>query len=256
MSADENDRREMTLRAKLSLPEAAAPPWSLLSALISAAVLLICLVVVGPALASLLLGSGEITPSLLMLSWALGMGLCLVYTGVSRRSSAESWTALRLGPGHLPRPLMLLLGAAIALALDLVVNLASGQFLPVPEIYGFQSGGAASLLLAALLLIILQPLAESLVFQAILLPSLRWRLGPWLGVFVASALYVAMHLLVFWSAYAEIYDQTWHGLVYPALLALAFNLLRVYTASSSAVIIARMSAGLMFLLTALVVAGA
>ena len=255
MSAESNDRREMTRRAKLSLPEDAAPPWSLLSAILSAAVLLVCLVVVGPALASLLLGSGEITPVLLMLSWALGMGLCLMYLGVSRRSSAESRAALRLGPGHLPRPLVLLLGVAIALAADLVVNLGSGQFQPVPEIYGFNSGGAASLILAALLLIILQPLAEALVFQAILLPSLRWSLGPWLGVFVASALFVALHLLVFWAAYAEIYNLAWHGLAYPTLLALAFNLLRVYTGSSSSVILARMSAGLIFFLTALAVSG-
>ncbi|MYD10905.1 MAG: CPBP family intramembrane metalloprotease [Chloroflexi bacterium] len=256
MSAEIDDRREMTLRAKLSLPEDAAPAWSLLSALLSACVLLVCLVLVGPALASLLLGSQEITPFLLMLSWALGMGLCLIYLGVSRRSNAESWAALRLGPGHLPRPLVLLLGVAIALAADLVVNLGSGEFQPVPEIYGFNSGGAANLLLAALLLILLQPLAESLVFQAMLLPSLRWRLGPWLGVFVASGLFVARHLLVFWAAYADIYKLAWHGLAYPALTGLAFCLLRVYTGSSSSVIIARMAAGLIFFLTALAVSGA
>ena len=255
MSANANKRREMTLRAKLSLPEDAAPPWSLLSAALTAAVLLICLIVVGPALASLLLGSQEITPFLLMLSWALGMGLCLVFVWVNRRSSAESWAALRLDPGHLPRPLVLLLGVAIALTIDLITNLASGQFLPVPEIFGFYSQGTASLILAALLLILLQPLAESLVFQAILLPSLRWRLGPWPGVFITSALFVALHLLVFWAAYAATYDLAWHGIIYPALTGLAFSLLRVYTASSSAVIIARMGAGLMFFLTALAVFG-
>lgn len=255
MSAQHNARREMSLRAKLSLPEAAAPPWSPLSAALTALVLLICLTVVGPALASLLLGSQTITPILLMLSWALGLGLAIVFALVNRRSSHESWAALRLIPGHLPRPLVLLLGVAIALALDLVVSLASGCFLPVPEVYGFQLYGAAGLILAALLLILLQPLAESLVFQAILLPSLRRRLGPWPGVIATSALTVALHLLVFWSAYADKYDLTWRGLVFPALIGLAFCLLRVYTGSSSAVIIARMAAGLMFFLTALTVVG-
>lgn len=250
-----NDRRELSLRAKLSLPEEAAPPWSMLSAALAAAVLLICLIVVGPALGSLLLGSQAVTPYLLMLSWALGMGLSIVFVLVNRRSSAESRAALRLGPGHLPRPLVLLLGVAIALAIDLVVNLASGEFLPVPEIYGFNAQGTASLALAALILILLQPLAESLVFQAILLPSLRWRLGPWPGVFAASALFVALRALVFWAAYANTYDLVWHGFVYPALMGLAFSLLRVYTGSSSAVIIARMGAGLMFFLTALAVFG-
>ncbi len=250
------DRREMSLRAKLSLPEDAAPPWSLLSAALSPLVLLICLIVVGPALASLLLGSQEITPFLLMLSWALGMALSVVFVWVNRRSSPESLAALRMSPGRLPRPLVLLLGVAIALAIDLVTNLASGQFLPVPEIYGFQAYGNGGLILAALLLILLQPLAESLVFQAILLPALRWRLGPWPGVIAASALFVVLHLLVFWAAYADAYDLVWHGIVYPALTGLAFSLLRVYTGSSSAVIIARMGAGLMFFLTALAVFGA
>ena len=245
----------MSLRAKLSLPEDTAPPWRTLSAALSVAVLLICLTVVGPALASLLLGSQAITPFLLMFSWALGMGLGIVFTLVNRRSSAESWAALRLGPGHLPRPLVLLLGVAIALAIDLVVNLGGGKFQSVPEIHGFQTQGPAGLILAALLLILLQPLAESLVFQAILLPSLRWRLGPWTGVFAASALYVVLHLLVFWSAFADEYSLLWYGLVYPALMGLAFCLLRVYTGSSSAVIIARMGAGLMFFLTALAIAG-
>lgn len=246
----------MSLRAKLSLPEDAAPPWSLPSAVLTAAVLLICLILVGPALASLLLGSQAVSPFLLMLSWALGMGLCLAFVWVNRRSSPASRAALRLSPGRLPRPLVLLLGVAIALAIDLAVNLASGQFLPVPEIYGFQSRGTASIVLAALLLILLQPLAESLVFQAILLPSLRWSLGPWPGVLVTSTLFVILHLLVFWTAYATTYDLAWHGLVYPALLAFAFCLLRVYTGSSSAVIIARAGAGLMFFLTALALFGA
>ncbi len=256
MNADANNPRDMSLRARLSLPERAAPPWSLLSAALSAAVLFICLIVVGPALASLLLGSQEITARLLMLSWALGMGLSIVFTLVNRRSSPESWAAMRLEAGHLPRPLVLLLGVAVALAIDLVVNLGGGRFLPVPEIYGFQSQGGAGLVLAALLLVLLQPLAESLVFQAILLPSLRWRLGAWPGVIAASALFAALHLLVFWSAYAAAFDLFWHGLVYPGLIGLAFSLLRVYTGSSSAVIIARMGAGLMFFLTALAIFGA
>ena len=255
MSLNPKDRRELSLKAKLTLPETSAPPWSLVSAALTAIALLISLILVGPALASLLLGSQEVTPFLLMLSWSLGMALTVIVVLVNRRSSAESWKALQLGSGNLPRPIVLLIGVAIALAIDLIVSLASRQFLPVPAIFGFQSQGAASLMLAAFLLILLQPLAESLVFQAILLPSLRWTLGPWGGVFATSALFVALHVLVFWAAFATSYNFFWYGIIYPGLTGFAFCLLRVFTASSSAVVIGRMGAGLIFLLTALAIFG-
>ena len=251
MTNSEKDRREMTLMAKLSLPEASAPPWSLLSAALTVFVMLIFLVVVGPALASLLLGSDLITPFLLTLSWTLGMALTILFVLVNRRSTPESWRAVLLRRGLLPTPIALLLGVAIALAIDLIISLGSGQFLPLPEIFGFQSQGSTSIFLAALLLILLQPLAESLVFQAVMLPALRWKLGPWGGVFATSALFTVLHLLVFSAAYREAYDSLWYGIIYPALTGCGFCLLRVYSQSSGAVIISRMGAGLIFFLTAL-----
>ena len=161
MPETNTDRREMTLRAKLSLPETASPPWSTLTALLAVFVMLICLIVVGPALASLLLGGTDVTPFLLILSWTLGMALTIAFVTVNRRSSAESWRALQLHKGRLPLPIVMLIGVAIGLAIDLIVSLASGQFLPVPEILGFQTRATASLALAALLLVILQPLGRN-----------------------------------------------------------------------------------------------
>ncbi len=252
MSEQRQERGEMSVLARLSLPEASAPPWSLLTAGLSAMVMLVCLILVGPALASLLLGSEEISPFLLMLSWALGMAFTILFVLVNRRSSAESWRALRWQRGRLPLALVVLVGVAIALAIDLVVSLASGQFLPIPEIFGLHSQGAASLILAALLLVLLQPVAETLVFQAVMLPALRWKLGAWGGVCATVVLCTALHLLVFSAAYGETYDSFWYGIIYPALTSLAFCCLRVYSGSSFAVIIGRAAAGLIFLLTALV----
>ena len=256
MPETNTDRREMTLRAKLSLPETASPPWSTLTALLAVFVMLICLIVVGPALASLLLGGTDVTPFLLILSWTLGMALTIAFVTVNRRSSAESWRALQLHKGRLPLPIVMLIGVAIGLAIDLIVSLASGQFLPVPEILGFQTRAGASLALAALLLVILQPLAETLVFQAVLLPALRWKLGPWGGVLATSALYTALHRLVFSTAHGGSYDSLWYGIIYPASLSVAFCLLKVYTGSSSAALAGRVGAGLIFLLTAVALLGA
>lgn len=255
MSDAAADRREMSLLAKLSLPEASAPPWSVLTAILTLGALIVCLIVVGPALASIALGAAEVTPALLMLSWALGLALTTAFVLVNRRSSAESWRALRFVRGRLPLPLTLLIGVALALATDLAVSLASGRFVPAREIFGLQPQAAGSVVLAALLLLVLQPLAETLVFQAVLLPSMRWTLGAWRGTLVTSLAATALHFQVYSQVVDPRYDTLWHGFVMPFALALLFCLLKVYTGSSSAVLSGRIGAGLMFLLTALALYG-
>lgn len=246
------ERREMSLKEKLSLPEASKPPWSLLGALLTVFAMFVCLIGVGPALATLLMDSDQITPFWLMLSWTIGMACTILFVVVNRRSSADSWRRLQLRRGVFPLPIAILLGVSVALVIDLLVGLGSGRFLPVPEILGFHLQDARTVIVALLLVVLMQPLAESLVFQAVLLPSLRWRLGPWAGILVASLLQVAVHYLVFPIEIDGHYDAIWHSIIYPALIGFAFCLLKVYTVSTSAVIIARMGAGLIFLLTALV----
>ena len=253
MTQKQTDRREMSFMQKLSLPEA-APPWPIATAAMTAAVILINLIWIGPAMSSLLLGSNQPSPLLLMLGWTFGLALTLAYVLVNQRSSQESWQTLRLTPGFLPLQIVLLVGVAVALG----VGLAVGEFLPVPEIYGFQTHGLAGTLAAALLLGLMQPIAEGLVFQAVMLPSLRSTVGPWSGVLITSALSALLHYAVFFSHSQAQYGAGgafWHGLAYPLLTGLAFCLLKVYTGSSRAVIIGRVGAGLVSWLTALALVG-
>jgi membrane protease YdiL (CAAX protease family) len=248
MNEFSKERREMSLKEKLSFPEANEPPWNLLSALLTVFAMFICLAIIGPAFVAITATSAAPTPFKLMLSWSIGMALTTGFVLISRRSSDESWRALQLQKGNLPLPLVLLYGVAIGLSVGLLVSLASRQFLPIPEILGLLRRAPSSVIVAALLLILLQPVAETLVFQGVILPTLRWRLGPWGGVIFTSGLFTAIHLLVFSAATLVTF---WYGIVYPALIGLAFCLLKVLTTSTRAVIIARMGAGLIFLLTAL-----
>ncbi len=254
MNEDRKNRREMSLLEKLTLPEASEPPWSLFSATLSYGVMFLCLTVIGSSLVTLGSARQVLFSSELKLGWALGMAITIVFILVSRRSSDESWKALRLVKGELPLPLALLVGIAIALALDLGVSLASGEFWPVPQIWRFQPQDAWGLLLAALILIVLQPLAETLLFQAMLLSRMRWTFGHWGGLVGTSALYTALYYLVFIEPYA-FYDPIWHGIVFPAGIAIFFSLLKVYTQSSAAALLGRMGAGLVLLLTALAIYG-
>lgn len=249
------DHREMTLRQKLASVEE-PPPWGLPSALLAWLALFVCLTIVGPALAAIMLGSAEPEPDLLMLSWALGMALCSAFVLVSRRSSPASWQALKLRRGKQPLTLALLYGVAIGLTLDLVIGLLGGRFLPMPTIFGLPDSAAEQIILGALLAVFAQPIAETLVFQAVLLPALRSRLGAWAGVIITSALLTLLHLLVFVAALGDAYQLLWHGIVLPAALAFAFCLLRVLADSSLAVLLGRMGAGMMFLLTAMTLGSA
>ena len=253
------DRREMTLMQKLSIPEEANPPWSLLTATVIVLVLFLNLTLVGTAISALLLGIEDtVTPFMLLLSWSIGQAITIVYVVINRRSSPESWTALKLTKGLLPLPFVLMVGVATALAVDLVISLASGQFLPIPEIFGFQSEGVGGVLTAGLFLILIQPIAESLVFQAVLLPKLRIMMGAWGGVIVTTVVFTLLHYAVFYLSYQPNYPEStllWYGVAYPLLTGLMFCLIKVYTGSTRAVIVARVGAGLIFFLTALVLVG-
>lgn len=254
MSEIPNDRREMSFMAKLSLPEESEPAWSLLGAALTVFAMFICLTLISPGLVAIRSSGEVLLPSDLMLNWTIGMALTVIFVFVRQRSSEENWRGLRLIRGELPLPLALLVGVAIALAVDLAVSLASGAFWPLPQIWHFQAGGIPGLLLAALQLILLQPLAETLVFQAVLLPRLRWNFGHWGGLAGTAAVYVVLYALVFMPPY-PFYDMFWHGAVFPACISILFCLLKVYTRSTAAVLLARVGAGLIFLLTALVIVG-
>lgn len=256
MSDTQPDRREMTLMQKLSIPEAVDPPWSTITATFTVLALLITLILIGPALASFLLGleGTQFPPFMLMLGWTLGEAITIVFVLVNRRSRVESWQALKLGKGFLPLPFVLMVGVATALAVDLIISLASGQFLPIPEIYGFQSEGITGLLIAVLFVVLIQPIAESLVFQGVLLPKLRFIMGPWGGVVITTVVFTLVHYMIFYLTYQPSYPEStllWYGVAYPLLAGLMYCLMKVYTDSTRAVIIMRMGAGLIFVLTAL-----
>lgn len=260
MTEPQLDRREMTLMQKLSIPEEADPPWGVPIAALMVLVLVVTLILVGPALASILLGldGSQFPPIMLMLGWTIGQAITIAFVLINRRSSVESWQALKLAKGRLPLPFVLMVGVATALTVDLVISLASGQFLPIPEIYGFETEGIAGVLMALLFLVLIQPLAESLVFQAVLLPKLRIIMGAWGGVIATTIVFTLLHYGIFYLAYQPSYPEStllWYGIVYPLLAGLMFSLMKVYTDSTRAVIIMRIGAGLIFVLTAVMLTG-
>ncbi len=256
MSDSSLDRREMTFRQKLSIPESSDTPWSMMDATIIVLVLLITLILVGPSIVTLPSANVTvITPFMLMFGWAIGQVITIAFVVINRRSSPESWQALKLDKGLIPQPIAVLVGVAIALTTDLIVSLPSSQFLPIPEIFGLQTEGVGSLVVAALFVVLIQPIAESLVFQGVLLPKLRVIMGPWGGVVMTTVIFTVIHYGIFYSSYESNYPQEamlWYGIAYPLVFGFTFSLLKVYAQSTRAVILGRMGAGVILLLTALI----
>lgn len=248
------ERRDMSLKEKFSIPEANEPPWSLPSAALTVFALLICLAIIGPSLVSIGYGS-MLTPFKLTASWSIGMALTAVFVLVRSRASAEGWAALRMSRGELALPLAPIIGVAIGLTIDLMANLSVGRLLPPAQIWVLQSGGNLSLVLAALMLVFLQPLAETLVFQAVLLPRLRWRFGHRFGVAATAAAYAILHYLIFFHT-SDSDQLLWSGIVFSLCIGILFCLLKVLSESSLFVLVARMGTGLIFFLTALALVGA
>lgn len=248
------DRREMSILEKLSIPESQSPPWSAIEAIIVLFGFLLALMLIGPAIASIIMGETP-SPILFLLGWTIGEAIAIPFILINRRSSQASWQAMQLNHTGLPAPFLLLVGVALAITVDVIVGIGSGQFVIIPVLYGFQIQGVFGILLAGLFVVLIQPIAETLVFQGILLPKMRYVLGSWLGVFLCTVLYTLIHYGIFYLAYADVYPaQTmlWYGVMLPFLSGLIFCLIRVYTNSTRAVMIARIGAGLIFLMTSLV----
>jgi len=171
---------------------------------------------------------------------------------------AESVSRGALGPtgvggGMSPLQLtlfLMLIGVGLAMALDVITGRATGLFLPVPELLRpyqdfvlYQLPPSLSTwILAVLFLVVLQPIAEELVFRGIVQSSLRESVGSWPGYLIAAGLSGAFHLMAYAAPPGD-FAATWYGLVSPFLAALIFGAVRIYTGSTRAAIITHIAFG-------------
>lgn len=172
-----------------------APPWPLPRALLATLSLLAALVL--GALLALALTNGA--PWAALAGWSAGAALV---TLALRRRFRRAGLALPLGPGGAPAPLALLTGFAAALFLDTLALAPGGGGAPTPELAALAAAPStpALWLLAALYLLLLQPLAEGLVFRGLLQPALQARSGRRLALLLTALAWVVFHLLAYSGA--------------------------------------------------------
>lgn len=232
-----------SLLARLRAPEP-APPWSIASALLTAAGALLAFIA-GTFFAQVWLEGQAFA---LLAGWSLG-GLLTVIFVLRLRRSPQQRAALRLAGGSTPLLFVVFVSFGLALALDLLAISVTSRFLPAPALLGIRPDGAA-LIFAAVFLLIAQPLAEELVFRGVALPALRAGLGARFGLVMAAALSAVFHLLMYPASYADVSPLAalWYSGVTPFLAALVFGSVRVVTGSTRLAIAAHAAFGLFALL--------
>ncbi len=173
--------------------------WSLPRILLAALSLLAALVL-GAVLTLTLTGGA---PWAALAGWCAGALLVLL---ALRARYARLGAALPLGPSRTPAPLALLLGFGAALLIDTLALAPGGGGAPAPELAALagRTPTLADWLPALLYLLLLQPLAEGLVFRGLLQPALQARSSPYAALALTALAWTLFHLLAYAAAPAAV----------------------------------------------------
>jgi membrane protease YdiL (CAAX protease family) len=217
------------------------PPWGLWTVFVSIIVAYV-MILMGTFLGTYFIGA---TALALLVGWIIACLLIIGFVMLSRRDRAS----LRLEDQGRTLIFAALTGLGVAILLDVIGLRVTGEFLLVPELFGLtQETPTPAMWIAAFwLMVVVQPVAEELVFRGIAFPALRRAFGPWLGLIVCALAYALFHQL----AYSAPATPLWYGLTLPLLAGLFITAVRMYTGSTRAAIAAHMAFGLFAVLKAL-----
>lgn len=240
-----------------------APAWTVWSA-VSTVLACFAAIVIGFTVAVVLVDEQQAAQYLL--AWGVALALVIAFVRFTR-GSPEHWAGLRLNEAGAASPLQnvfwyLLVGIGLAIILDLIGRGLTRQIVPEPELYRLafysqyygQPVGVLGWLLALLFMSLLQPVAEGLVFQGMVLPSLRAVLGAWPGYILSAAAYSLFHFVAYPPVTTD-FAGLWYGLFAPLLAGLILGAVRLYTGSTRAAIITHAAFGLFAVVKLLTLVG-
>jgi membrane protease YdiL (CAAX protease family) len=243
--------RLRTWLAAVNLPDA-APPWSLTSAAIAVVFAFVAMIIgVFVAIAWV----GEKPDYYTLAGPALGGILIIAFVWQTRR---RDWNALRLSTSPTPLLFVMFVSFGCALALDLIGLALTRSFAPAPELQ-YLNVNALSVIhwvLAITFMVIVQPIAEGLVFRGILLPALRKRLSGWRSVYWAALIAGGFHMVVHPMDYTSLLTPLWYGLIAPIIAAVLFGAVRASSKSTRAAIAAQVAFGLFAIVKLVTLTGA
>ncbi|MEO0563962.1 MAG: CPBP family intramembrane glutamic endopeptidase, partial [Chloroflexota bacterium] len=148
------------------------------------------------------------------------------------------------------------IGLGTVITLDLVAIVITGRVIEPPELSALTSGAAAWLwVLLAVHIVVLQPVAEELVFRGVLFPALAAAQNVWLSIFVSGALYGFFHQLLYTYPAQDVAFGWWYTLAEPLIAGVVFSFLRAGTGSTGAAIAAHVGVGVFGLLKTMLIVG-
>jgi membrane protease YdiL (CAAX protease family) len=231
------------------------PPWGMWGA-IGAMIASFMAIIAGATVAAILAETP--TQSTLLLGWSIGAAIVIGFVWVSRRAP-KYWSILWNGDPKTESSATqnifwyLFIGVGLAILIDLVGRAVLGQIAPDPELLDLffyfrayqQPIAVGSWILVILFMVVLQPLAEGLVFQGLLLPSLRATLSPRVGFVLTIVAYTMFHFIGYPPpSTANNTVLIWLGVAEPLISGLIFTAVRVYTGSTRAAILTHVAFGL------------
>jgi hypothetical protein len=238
---------------RLRAPES-RPPWLLRTAIFFVLAYIAIWILALTVVASL---RGEIDGRLSDEAYLLTVLLhSLVVVG-----TVVQWVRQRYGPGwqqHLRLSevrsgqfvITLLIGLGIAWALDLgggLVGVKAWYDIP-PQFNGLKAGVNVAWVLGAAGVVLVQPIAETLIFSGLLYPSAVQRSGEnIMGIVGTAVIYMLVSIFL-----AVSQGSTWFMVVLPLLMMLVVVAVRAHSQSTIAAMVARMGFGLFTLLVAII----
>lgn len=237
-----------------------APPWTAFGALLTVIGMFACMVV------GTVIGDVIFTDSWLALltGWSIGAVFAMILVSLTRRRNSAENHALKLDDATTtPLPIVLLFSLGMAVLIDLILLAVTGDFFPTAELFPYfaqlLSGESIvpldidffAWIMAALFLVVLQPIAEELVFRGVAYPAFRAMYGAWFGLGAIIIIHALFHLIT----YAPDPPNIWYGFVAPLMAGAVITLTRAYTGSTRAAIVAHVAFGIFAVLKAFAIAG-
>lgn len=228
------------------------PPWGVLFSFGMFALAFFFMTFVGLALAGFLAGDASNTVALL-LGWTIGGSLIAALILLVRR---QDLAPLGLVPASFPLLTAFGIGLGLAIALDLIAIIVAGEALRPPELATFgATPGLLAWVLAAIFLLIVQPVAEELVFRGAMLPVIWEAANGWSAIIVTASFYAIFHQLLY-PAVSPGVAGLWYGLIEPLIVGLMLGILRAGTGSTWVSIVAHLGVGMFALLKTVLIVGA
>ncbi len=232
----------------------AAPFWSLATAVVFT-VAYIIVYIAAQAIAITLTGGNLAAPNLNYLPLGVGIaGLinaAVILQWVARRAAngTSAQTLLRLAQTALPTVIVLLISLASAYLIDLIgvlTRLKGSQIVPPTfEVLRDPNTSFVAWAVAVVVVLIVQPLGEGLTFHGLLYPALATRYRSWVAILGTAALFTLVNLILAGQG------GVWYAALQPFLMMVVVGMVRAYTQSTRAAILARAMFGLFFVLSAL-----